>query len=98
MIFFSYMFYTQASGGDFSLESESPHVSRTLLSIQADLNNTVVCMVLIFLLPLSTVPTAPTIIGITVTFMFHSFFCTSASSKYLSIFSLFSFSLCGLLE
>ena len=38
--------------------------------------------------PLVTVPKAPIMIGITVTFMFHNFFNSLARSKYLSFFSL----------
>ena len=37
--------------------------------------------------PLVTVPKAPITIGITVTFMFHSFFNSLARSRYLSLFS-----------
>ena len=65
-------------------DSKSPQVSRTLLSILADLNNVVVWMVstrpLIskpsspFNNPSVTVPKAPIIIGINIAFMFHSFF------------------------
>ena len=63
--------------------SKSPRVSRTFLSILADLNNPVVWMVStlliswssnLFINPLVTVPSAPIIIGITVIFMFYSFF------------------------
>ena len=65
-------------------DSESPQVSRTLLSILIDLNNIAVWMVstrpLIsksfssFNNPSVTVPRAPITISIPVTFMFHSFF------------------------
>ena len=65
-------------------ESKSPPVTRTLLSILADLNNAVVWMIsdcpLIFnsssplTKPLGNVTSALIIIGITVTFMFHCFF------------------------
>ena len=65
-------------------DSKSPQVSRTLLSIQTVLNNTVVWMVSTrpptskssnpFNSPLVTVPNAPITIGIIVTFIFHSFF------------------------
>ena len=83
--------------------SKSPQVSRTLLSILADLNNAVVWMVSTRPLisksfssctnPLVTVPRALITIGIIVTFMFHSFFNLLARSKYLSFFSLsFNFS------
>ena len=78
-------------------DSKFLQVSRTFLT---DLNNAVVCMV--SFLPLisnssnhfskslgRTVPCVPTTIGITIIFMFHSFFGYLAKSKYLSIFSLF---------
>ena len=75
-------------------DSKSPQVFRTLLYILANLKNTVVCMVSILPLishsanlfsnPWGFVTRAPTVIGITVTFMFPDFF------KYFSIFS-FSF-------
>ena len=43
-----------------------------------------------------TVPRAPITIGITVTFMFHSFFNSLARSRYLSLFSFsFNFVLCS---
>ena len=68
-------------------DSKSPLVSRVLLSIQTDLNNAVVWMVSTRPLisksfrpcssPLGTIPRAPISIGITVTFMFHSFFLFS---------------------
>ena len=85
-------------------DSKSPQVSRNLLSILAYLNNAVVWMVstcpLIskssspFINPLVTVLRAPIIIGIIVTFMFHSFFNFIAKSRYLSLFSLsFNFTL-----
>ena len=64
--------------------SKCPQVSRTLLSILADLNNVVVWMVSTLPLtskssspwsnPLGIVPRALITIGITVTFMFHSLF------------------------
>ena len=81
-------------------DSKSLQVSRTLLSILADLNNAVVRTV--FTCPfisksssscinlLVTVSRTPSIIGITVTFMFHSLFNSQAKSCYLSFFS-FSF-------
>ena len=85
-------------------DSKTPQVSRTLLSILDDPNNTVVGMLLTRPLisksscpntnPLLTVPSALIIIGITVTFMFHTFFSSLARSIYLSLFSLcFSFTL-----
>ena len=65
-------------------DNKSPKVSRTLLSILAGLNNAVVYIVSTrpltskssspFTNPLVTVSKAPIIIGIIVTFMFHSFF------------------------
>ena len=65
-------------------DSKSPNVSRTLLSILANLNNAVVLMIstcpLIFISsspftnPLGIVPGAPATIGINVTFMAFSFF------------------------
>ena len=78
-------------------DNKSPQVSRTLLSILADLNNATVWTVstrLVISMSFSpctnhlvTVPRAPIIIGIIVTFMFHSFFNYQARSKYLSFFS-----------
>ena len=75
-------------------DSKSPQVSRTLLSILAVLNNTVVWMVSTrpptskssstFSNPLVTVPNAPITIGIIVTCMFHSFLSSLARSRYLS--------------
>ena len=81
-------------------DSMSPQVSRTLLSIVADLNNAVVWMVSTrpfifkssspFTNTLMTVPRARVAIGIIVNLMFYSFFDFIARSKYLSFFS-FSF-------
>ena len=78
-------------------DSKSPQVSRTLLSILAVLNNAVVWMVSTpppnskssspLNNPLVTVPKAPITIGIIVTIMFHRFFNSLASFRYLSIFS-----------
>ena len=77
-------------------DSKSPQVSRTLLSILADLNNAVAWMVYTrpptskssstFNNPLVTVRKAPLTIGIIVTFMFHCFFNSLARSRYLKIF------------
>ena len=86
------------------IDSKSPQVSRTLLSI---LNNTLVWMAstrrLIsqssssFTNPLVTVLRAPITIGIIITFMFHSLFVflnSFARSRCVSIFSLsFNFTL-----
>ena len=79
---------------------KSPRVTRTLLSILADLNNAVVKIVFIrssiskfsrlLTKPLGTVPSMLIRINITVTFMFYSFFSSPARSNYLSLF-LFSF-------
>ena len=78
--------------------SNHPQVFRSLLSALTDLNNAEVWMDSTRPLlskssnpcanPLMTVPCAPVITGITVTFMLHSFFCTLAMSKYLILFSL----------
>ena len=80
----------------FLLEFEWQLVSRTFLSILADLNNVVVWMVSTFPLisksyssltiPLGIFPSAPITTGITVTFMFHSFFSSLARSRYSSLF------------
>ena len=93
----------------FSLEFEwrkYPLVSRTLLRILADLNNAVVWMFSSCLLisnssspftkPLGIVPSASTTIGITVTFMFHSFFCSLVRSRYFPSFQLLFILLCDL--
>ena len=74
-------------------DSKSLKVSLTFLSILANLNNVVVCMVsppppfsyfqVSIPILLVTVPRAPIIIGITVTFMFHSFFSSLARSRHL---------------
>ena len=66
-------------------DRKSPQVSKTLLSIMADLNNAIVCMVSTrqFISKFSnpcnklfvTIPSALITIGITVTYMFHSFSC-----------------------
>ena len=78
-------------------DNMSPQISRTLLSILANLNNVVMWMVSTHP-PTSkssspfnnlsmTVPRAPIIIGIIIIFMFHSFFNSLARSRYLSLFS-----------
>ena len=99
------VFFTSALADGLSLsDSMSPQVSRTLLSILADLNNVLVWMVSIrplifkssspFNNDLMTVPKAPITIGTIVAFMFHSFFNSQARSRYLSFFSLsFNFTL-----
>ena len=75
--------------------------ARTLLSILAVLNSSLVWMVSIlsptskssspFNNPLVTVPKAPITIGTIITFMFHSFFNSLAKSRYLSFSHSFSF-------
>ena len=80
-------------------DSKSPQVSWPLLRILADLNNTVVWIVSsrslifksssLFINPLVTVPRAPVTIGITINFMFYSFFSFLARSWYFSLFSHF---------
>ena len=81
-----------------SLSDKSPRVSMTLLNILADLNSVVVWMVSTrpfismssssCINPFVALPRAPIIIGITVTFIFPSFFYSLARSRYLSFFSL----------
>ena len=77
-------------------ESKSPQVSWTPLSILVDLNNAVVWMVATCPLismssspctkPLVIVPYTPITVGVTFTFMFHSFFFSSlARSMHLSL-------------
>ena len=84
-----------------------PQVSRTLLSILVDLNNAIHWMVsncplisksfCICTNPMVTVLRTPIIIGITVTFIFHSFFSSLARGTYPSFY--FSSNLvCGQLE
>ena len=83
-------------------DRKSPQVSRTLLSIKANLNKAVVWMV--FTRPLFskscspntnhlvTVPSASITIGITVTFMFHCYFQFSRKVQVLiSLFTFFQF-------
>ena len=86
-------------------DSKSPQVSRTLLSILADLNNAVVCMVSPCPLiskssspctnPLVTVLSTPITIGITITFMFYSFSSSLARSWYFHSFCFPSVLPCG---
>ena len=80
-------------------DSKSPQVSRTPISILANLNNIVVWMVPIcppisnssspLSKPWGSVWSVPITIGITVTFMFHSFFMSLVRFKFLSLFLLF---------
>ena len=86
-------------------DSKSPLVTRTLFSVLDGLNNVVVRIVsthpLIskfsspFINPLVTIPRAPIIISITVTFIFHIFFPVlwQGLSSYLSFSLSFSFTL-----
>ena len=86
---------------------KSLQVSWTILSILANLNNAVVCMVSFHSIyksfspcinPLGTILSMSFTFDITITFIFHSFFSFLARSTYLFLFSLsFSFP-CGLLE
>ena len=89
-------------------DSKSPEVSKTFLSILAVLNNAVIWMVSTrpptskssspFSNPLVTVPKAPIMIGVIVTFMFHSFFNSLARSSNLQVlFFLFIIIRSGLL-
>ena len=81
-------------------DSKPPQVSRNLLSIPADLDNTVVWTVSTrpFISkfsspctnPFMIIPRAPITLDIIVTFMFHSFFNSLAKSRYSSLFSLLS--------
>ena len=96
-------FFTSTLADDFSLElsdCKSPQVTRTLLSIIADLNNAGVWMVstrpLISIssnhctIPLVTVSKAPITINFIVSLMSHSFFSSLARSTYF-LFPFFSF-------
>ena len=88
-------------------ENKCPQVSRTLLSILADLNTAAIWIVstrpLIskssspFNNPSITVPRAPITIGINVTFMFHSFFQFSSKIQEL-IFLFFFFQFCSVVS
>ena len=86
------------------IDRKSLQVSRTLLTILANLNNAVVWMLLILPLIFSsssslstlleTVPSAPTTIGITIPLMFHSFFFFYFSGKvqvFVNDFAFFHF-------
>ena len=86
-------------------DSKSPQVSSTLLSILADLSPAVVWMVSTrpltstpsspFTNSLVTVPRAPITMGITITFIFNSFFQFSSKVQVI-IFSLsFNFTHCS---
>ena len=82
-------------------DCKSPYLFRALLSLLADLDNALVPMISIFSLisnlaslflkPQGTVLSMPTITGISIIFMLHSFFSSLARSKYLPIFCFFHF-------
>ena len=87
-------------------DSKSPQVSRTLLSILAILNNVAAWMVSTrlrtsksfspFNNPLVTVPIAPIITGIIVTFIFHSFFSVLEQGQgTFPLFHILSVLFCG---
>ena len=86
-------------------DNKSPQVSRTLLSILADLNNILVWMVSTCPLisnfsslrinPLLTVPSTLITIDITVTFMLHRFLALKQSPGIYLSFCFFSVLLCG---
>ena len=96
------MFITPVLGAGFSLKFDDGKilkVFRTLLSILADLNNSVVWIVSArssifdssksFTKPLWIIQSVPVTIRITVTFMLHTLFSSLARFKYLSLFSYF---------
>ena len=82
-------------------DSKSLQVSRTPLSILADLNNTVVWIVSThpvisksfgaFINPLVTVPRTPITFGINVTFMFQFFQFPSKVEVFILLFTFFQF-------
>ena len=86
-------------------DSKSLQVSRTLLSILADLNNVMVWMVpfllmisnssIFFSKPLGTIPSASTTNGITSIVMLYGFFSSLDRFKYVSILFFFFFSVSG---
>ena len=97
-------FSTPALANGLPLEFKWQQVSRTLLSILTDLNNTAVWMVFThsliskssspFTNPLMIVPTSSITIGITVIFLFHSFFSSLGLGTYLA-FCFLSILFCG---
>ena len=90
-----WVFLTSVSWWSFTGVSKSSQVSRTFLSIPADLNNAVVWIVLacpsisnsssLLTKLLGFIPSAPITIGITITFMFHNFFSSLARFKHLFV-------------
>ena len=101
-------FFTPAFANGSPQRVEWPQVSRTLLSTLADLNNAVVWIVSTCPLisksssssmnPLVTVLSTPITIGITINFMFNSFFLSLERSRYLSLFCLPTVLPCSQLE
>ena len=91
---------TTVSRRSFTGVSKSPQVSRTFISILADLNDVVFWIVLIrppifnssstFSRHLGTVSSVPITMGNIVSLKFHNFLSSLARSKYLCLFS-FSF-------
>ena len=98
-------FFIPALTDGFSLKPKWQQVSRTLLSIIADLNYAVVWMVSNRLLiskpfspstnPLLTITSTPITIGIKITFIFHNFFSSLARSWYYLSFCFLSVLPCG---
>ena len=97
-------FVTQALPRGFPLESVWHQVSRTFLTILADLNNMWTEWSrffpwftnrpeFLFSKSLEFVLSAPTTIGITTPIMFHGFFSSRTRWGYLSVFALFYFHL-----
>ena len=98
---FLHIFHTISMGVLSLSDRYSLQVSKTLLGILTNLN---AGFYMVSILPLISnslglfskllgpTPSAPSIIGITVTFMFHRYFCNLARSKYLFLF-LYSFML-----
>ena len=84
-------------------DSKSPQVSRTILSILGDINNAVVWTVSTSPViskssspctnPLVTISRAPITIGITITFMFHSFFQFPSKIEIFTLLFTFNFTL-----
>ena len=105
IIVYSLEFFTSALADCFSLEFKWQHVSSSLQDSPQYSGRSQQCSSLdglhlsptskspsLFNSTLDTVPNAPIMIGIIVTFMFHIFFNSQARSRYLSYFSLcFSF-------
>ena len=91
-----------ADGLPLEANSRSPQISRTILSILADLNNAVVWILstrpIIFKSfnnPFVTVPKVPITVGIIVTFIFHSFSIPEQSRGTYPSFHILSVLFCG---